>query len=140
EWVYNEADIDAAKVVWARDMDATSNAELLRYFQGRRVWLIEPDSAPSKLVAFHESSQPFPFVKLGTPDITVLRSPQAIREQVLKSVAVHGYREPYQFSCDQWNFFFTEVTGVAAPDAVSQVCAPRGDRSTPLPFTQWFSW
>lgn len=41
EWVYNEPSIDQAKVVWARDMGATANQELLRYFSGRRAWLLE---------------------------------------------------------------------------------------------------
>jgi len=43
EWVYNRADIDAAKVVWARDMGATGNEELLRYFANRQVWTINGD-------------------------------------------------------------------------------------------------
>jgi hypothetical protein len=43
EWVYNDADIDAAPVVWARAMDPASDAELLRYFNNRHVWLLEPD-------------------------------------------------------------------------------------------------
>jgi len=43
EWVYNEADIDASTVVWAREMDAPRNAELIRYFHDRSVWLLEPD-------------------------------------------------------------------------------------------------
>jgi len=49
EWVYNEADIDGAKVVWAREMGATQNEELIRYFKDRRVWLVEPDGASPRL-------------------------------------------------------------------------------------------
>ena len=37
EWVYNEADIDQARVVWAREMDDVKNRELLQYFADRRV-------------------------------------------------------------------------------------------------------
>jgi hypothetical protein len=43
EWVYNSADIDAAPVVWAREMDAESTARLLDYFRDRQAWLLEPD-------------------------------------------------------------------------------------------------
>jgi hypothetical protein len=46
EWVYNRANIDAAPVVWARDMDAAGNQELLRYFNTRRVWLVDADATP----------------------------------------------------------------------------------------------
>ncbi len=52
EWVYNEADIDSAKVVWAREMDAAQNRQLLDYFKGRTVWLLEPDVKPIKLVPY----------------------------------------------------------------------------------------
>jgi hypothetical protein len=44
EWVYNEADIDAADVVWAREMKPSANQALMDNFKGRRVWLLEPDS------------------------------------------------------------------------------------------------
>ena len=49
EWVYNHADIDGAKVVWARDMDRDHNRQLLDYFKDRQAWLIEPDQTPPRL-------------------------------------------------------------------------------------------
>jgi hypothetical protein len=48
EWVFNNADIDGSKVIWARDMGA-QNAELLEYFSRRKAWLLEPDNNPSRL-------------------------------------------------------------------------------------------
>ncbi len=51
EWVYNDADIDGSKVVWARDMGA-ANAELIHYFRDRNVWLLEPDYNPPRLTPY----------------------------------------------------------------------------------------
>jgi len=48
EWVFNDANIDGSKVIWARDM-GTQNSELVAYFRGRRIWLIEPDYNPPRL-------------------------------------------------------------------------------------------
>jgi hypothetical protein len=44
EWVYNWADIDGSKVVWAREMDSANNLVLIHYYHGRKVWLVEPDA------------------------------------------------------------------------------------------------
>jgi hypothetical protein len=52
EWVYNRADIDGSKVIWARDMGREQNAELIRYFQGRQIWLVEPDLTPPRVSAY----------------------------------------------------------------------------------------
>lgn len=141
EWVYNAADIDRAPVVWAREMDPSSNRELLRYFQGRRVWLVQPDSTPVALSPYEPSlpvDPPFRFVRLGTDAIAVLRSPEEIRRKILDRVAGE-YPQPHHFSCDQWNYFFMGVTGVEAPDA-TQECFPQGERGQAVSFEQWFGW
>jgi hypothetical protein len=43
EWVYNGANIDGAKVIWARELDESQNAKLFAYFKDRQIWLVEPD-------------------------------------------------------------------------------------------------
>jgi hypothetical protein len=49
EWVYNAADIDHSKVVWAREMDAANTRQLLAYYKDRTAWLVEPDQNPPKV-------------------------------------------------------------------------------------------
>ena len=53
EWVYNEADIDRSKVVWAREMDEANNAKLLRY-------LVLGASGWSSRMQYHPGSRLIP--------------------------------------------------------------------------------
>jgi hypothetical protein len=56
EWVYNNADIDNSKVVWAREMDAKSDAQLIGYFKDREVWLLNADSKPQRVVPYYSNA------------------------------------------------------------------------------------
>jgi hypothetical protein len=47
EWIYNPANIDAAPVIWARDMGQIENERLRRYYAGRSFWLLKPAESMS---------------------------------------------------------------------------------------------
>ena len=64
EWVYNAPDIDASKVIWARDMDPASNADLIRYYHDRNVWLVQPDLETGRL-------SPYPGTKPTTASMNL---------------------------------------------------------------------
>jgi len=52
EWVYNEADIDNAKVIFAREMK--DNRRLQEYFNDRHIWLVEADEVPPRVTPYPE--------------------------------------------------------------------------------------
>jgi hypothetical protein len=52
EWVYNAADIDGSKVIWAREMDQAENLELIHYYKDRSVWLVQPDTTPATVSVY----------------------------------------------------------------------------------------
>src|SRR5207253_1587007 len=49
QWIYNQANIDAAQVVWARELPAV--CELVKYYRGRQIWLliVDRDDLPPQL-------------------------------------------------------------------------------------------
>ena len=57
DWVYNRADIDAAPVIWAREMGPERNQKLIDYFRERDVWLVEPDSETVTLTPYSEGPE-----------------------------------------------------------------------------------
>jgi len=46
EWVYNAADIDGAKVIWAREIPGRDIKPLLDYFPDRQIWVVNADQIP----------------------------------------------------------------------------------------------
>jgi hypothetical protein len=52
EYVFNDADIDRARIVWAREIPGQSLAPLLNYFRNRDVWVFEPDDDDRKLYRY----------------------------------------------------------------------------------------
>lgn len=63
EWVYNRANIDASKVVWAREENPAADRALLRYYHNRTAWLIEPDTNPPTVIPY---SPPVPSAPAAT--------------------------------------------------------------------------
>jgi hypothetical protein len=44
EWVFNAADIDASKIIWARDLPGEINDQLLNYYLDRTIWRVLADT------------------------------------------------------------------------------------------------
>ncbi len=49
QWIYNKADIDGSKVVWAWEMGPAADKELIDYFKERQVWLLRADQSTLQL-------------------------------------------------------------------------------------------
>jgi hypothetical protein len=58
EWVFNGAEIDGAKVLWARETNAEQNAKLFAYFKDRQIWLVEPDTDNTEFIPYPLSNVP----------------------------------------------------------------------------------
>ncbi len=82
EWVYNAADIDRSRIVWARDMGAAEDEKLRRYYPDRAVWLLEPDATPPRLSPYKPEPPP-PAPAAAPPPPTPKKAPPPLRfEQV----------------------------------------------------------
>jgi len=129
--------IDGSRVVWARELNRDSNENLMRYFGDRRAWLVEPDAVYARAVPYRDAPyRAMPFVQVGAPGIETLRSAENVQRGVLAKANLGAGT---LLSCDAWNYYFTEQTGVAGPD-VTKGCYPVSNRGQLVDFEHWFSW
>ena len=124
EWVYNEADLERAAIVWARDKGPFDNYELLQHFKERQIWLLEPDRAPPRL-------SPYP--------AHLLIAPEELANRIMTQSCAPGSDQRCTFSCDQWNFYSSRITGLEAPDVFSG-CTDVAHRGDSISFRQWLLW
>ncbi|MDP9054537.1 MAG: hypothetical protein M3N93_09595 [Acidobacteriota bacterium] len=76
EWVYNAADIDGSRIVWARDLGDEEDRKLLAYYPDRRVLMLEPDARPPRVGDY----RPEPLKPVETAPKN--KAPQMVLEQV----------------------------------------------------------
>ena len=58
QWVYNSADIDNSKVIWAREMDVANDLDLMHHYKDRTAWLVRMDLVPASIVPYPLRGQP----------------------------------------------------------------------------------
>jgi hypothetical protein len=56
ELVFNGADIDGSRIVWARDMGGSDNRALIDYFRDRRVWYVDVRTGVPWLLPYRADS------------------------------------------------------------------------------------
>jgi len=56
DWVYNRADMDHSRIVWARDMGSVENQKVVNYFDNRQIWFLDPDQQPIRLQPYPDQS------------------------------------------------------------------------------------
>ncbi len=52
EWVYNGADIDGSKIIWARDLGPEQNDKLVNYFKDRTAWVAQEGPTTADLTPY----------------------------------------------------------------------------------------
>ncbi|MGI4831614.1 MAG: hypothetical protein ACRYFU_26040 [Janthinobacterium lividum] len=59
EWIFNGADPENARLVWARSLNPKTDQQVIAAYPGRQVWLVTPDVANSLLQPYSPTT-PFP--------------------------------------------------------------------------------
>jgi hypothetical protein len=79
EWVWNRAEVDAQKVVWARELKPEWMDQLLRYYSSRRAWLVEADKTPARVAPYPERMKDYPSDPLPIAEYADIPQPPACR-------------------------------------------------------------
>jgi hypothetical protein len=82
EWVLNEADIDGARIVWARDLGSDENEKLIRYYPDRKVWLLEPEFRWPRLRKY-EKEMPAAVTPASPAPVSPVAAPGTRKMQLL---------------------------------------------------------
>jgi len=56
-WIYNDPDLNHSRIIWAHDMGAAENQELINLYPNRRVWMVDKDDVVDRLVPYSQSDQ-----------------------------------------------------------------------------------
>ena len=58
EWVYNLADIDRQRIIWAHEMGPEWDRAFVEHYRGRQVWVLDPDQSPVRLMRYADAPAP----------------------------------------------------------------------------------
>ena len=58
EWVYNLADIDRERIIWAHEMGPQWDRPFVDHYRDRHVWILDPDQSPPKLMPYADAPAP----------------------------------------------------------------------------------
>jgi hypothetical protein len=58
DWVFNGAEIDGAKLLWARETNSQQNQKLFDYFKDRQIWLMEPEKDNTEMIPYPRAAVP----------------------------------------------------------------------------------
>jgi hypothetical protein len=67
EWVYNSANVDASPIVWCRWMGSEEDGEVMNYYKGRLVWIVDVEGGklPPALSRYDSELRQGPLMTAG---------------------------------------------------------------------------